>query len=129
MIYLVTLFVFLAMSKSETNCQALREGTFKTKNEVVNSSPIITIIERVGNIQYERSEQLGVEIKFEVEWIDDCSYKLIWLETIKYINNFGYPSDQILTIEITEVGSGYYKQITRSNKHDKILEGNVEVIE
>jgi len=115
--------------QGDPDCKSLKLGKFKTVNYAQDSIPIVTIIERTGNFQIERSEGLGVEYKFKIEWVSECSYKLIWLETIKDINNFGYPTNQILTIEITEIGSGFYQQIGSSNIIEQKFQGKVEILE
>jgi hypothetical protein len=41
----------------------------------------------------------------------------------------GYPTNQILTIEITNIESGFYKQIGSSNLFKQKIEGKVEIID
>jgi hypothetical protein len=129
MTYLFALLMTFYNFQSEPDCRSLKLGTFKTVNYGQDSIPIITMIERTENYQIEKSESFGVQYKFKIEWINDCSYKLIWLETIKDTNNFGYPTNQILTIEITSIESGFYNQIISSNLFKQKIEGKVEIID
>ncbi|TPE44637.1 hypothetical protein [Pontibacter mangrovi] len=128
MLYLLSLILIGYTSFSTNTCQSIKSGTFKTVSHIEGAAPITTIIERVGDIQYERSEQLGAAYKFKVEWINDCTYTLTWLETIKDENNFGYPEEMVLTIEVLEVNADYYIQSASSNLFDDKIEGRVEII-
>ncbi|SFU80603.1 hypothetical protein SAMN04487941_2523 [Pontibacter akesuensis] len=109
-------------------CNSLKTGVFKMTNEVEGSAPITSVIERTGEFQYERVKELGLEIKYKVEWVNDCTYKLVWLETIKDENNFGYPTNQIITNTITEVTPEYYIIISSSNLFEEKFEGKVEIV-
>lgn len=128
MSYILTFLLFFSGLADKENCKSIKKGVFKTVNENGTDNPFITIIERTEKFQYERCDQLGVELKFRIEWLDDCIYKLTWLETIKDENNFGYPKNQILTIEVTEVNSNYYNQIGSSNLFNGKVEGKVEIL-
>ncbi|MEP2025561.1 MAG: hypothetical protein ABJH98_04450 [Reichenbachiella sp.] len=129
MSYVLAFILTLFQIPAELDCDSIKLGKFKTVNYVENSEPIVTIIERTKDFQIERSEQLGVEHKFKIDWMSDCSYRLTWAETIRDTNNFGYPTDQVLTIEIIEIGSGYYNLVASSNLFEQKIEGKVEILE
>ncbi len=95
---------------------------------VEDSSPITTIIERTGDFQYERIKELGLEIKYKVEWIDECTYKLVWVKTIRDGNSIGYPTNQIITNTITKVTHDYYMISSISNLSKENFEGRVEIV-
>lgn len=59
---------------SQDNCENFKTGKFQN----VENGIIKAEIERNDSIQTETYGQK--EVKLKIEWIDDCSYRLIFLE-------------------------------------------------
>lgn len=73
-ILLITMFWIPVNAFSQSDCEKFRTGKFQNiENGVIKSK-----IERNDSIQV---EQYGEKIiKLRIEWIDECSYRLIFLE-------------------------------------------------
>ena len=126
MIHLLLIAAAFVIPPDYEDCESIKDGLFTMTLEVEDQPSVITHIERKGDIQYERSEQLGSEHKFRVEWLDDCTYTLKLIDTIKNDNGMEYPADMILTVEVTEVYPDYYLTVSTSNIADFRIEGRVE---
>jgi hypothetical protein len=125
-----TFILALLFSPNEQpDCRSLQIGKFRTINYAEDSTQLITYIERTENFQIEKSKDFGVEYKFKIDWISDCSYTLTWIETITDEYYYGYPPDQILTVEITNISADYYNIVGRSNLFEQKIEGKVEILE
>lgn len=70
-----TLFTFMVtMAYSQENCKNFKTGKFQN----VDNGIVKAKIQRNDSIQ---TESYGLkEIELRIEWIDDCSYRLIFLE-------------------------------------------------
>lgn len=73
----ILLFLFFGIARyaySQSDCAQFKTGQFQNiENGVVKSK-----IERTDSIQIE--QYVDKVIKLRVEWIDDCSYRLVFLE-------------------------------------------------
>jgi hypothetical protein len=120
--------LFIGTEKSSEDCHSIREGYFKTVNYDEKGIPIATIIQRSEGVHVERVERFGIELKFQVDWISDCSYTLTWVETVQDDFGFGYPEDQVLTVSIDEVYDDHYIHTTTSNLFDFSLRSKIEIL-
>lgn len=100
----------LLFSCSEKDCKSFRNGTFKLLGE--NAGDII--IERSGHRQIERSEAGAYEHEFSINWIDDCNYELVFIETNKP-SSIDLSTKDTLRVEITETEGKQCKTIARFN--------------
>jgi hypothetical protein len=66
------LFLILITSCEAQNCNDIKTGTFLTENENTGGSIII----RTESTQEEIVEKLGIHMKYDLIWTDDCSYAL-----------------------------------------------------
>ncbi len=78
------------------NCKDFQSGSFKLDGP--QSQDIV--VERKGNIQYERSDIGGYENQFELIWLDDCTYQLVFIESTKPAS-ISLTKEDTLTVRIT----------------------------
>jgi hypothetical protein len=130
--YLIVLFLltaYLTEKPPSNRCSLIKNGKFKIDSQLNDSTLTTTFIERIDNVQYETNDQFGVEYRFRVVWISECTYQLKWEKTIRDDNNFNYPENEILTVEIIEVHEKFYTQVTTSSLHDFEYRSKVMIID
>ena len=126
---LTTLLVVSSMLAVQDGpeCRSVRYGKFRIDQTIADST-VTTYLERKDDLQFERNYQFGVEYKFIVDWIDDCTYTLTLLETIRDENDFGYPDNELITVRIKEVNEEYYMHVTQSKFYDMEFESKVTIL-
>jgi hypothetical protein len=100
------LFIF----SQEIDCGKFKTGSFRNIDSLTGD----TFIERTEKYQIEYIKAIEVEIKLEITWLDECTYRLkfikgnaAWEKMPQSINT---PD---LICKIIEVGEDYYVQISR----------------
>ena len=117
-IILLCLFAFLGTtSYSQENCKKFRTGKFENKD----NGTVKATIQRNDSIQ---TEQYGdKEVKLKVQWINDCTYRLIFLEGNEAFWN-SRPKDLStpdLIVRITEVNGNKYLQESKFDIEDDFV--------
>lgn len=70
----ILFFVITGFAYSQSDCVKFRTGKFQNiEKGIVNSK-----IERTDSIQIEQNSEKIIKLK--IEWIDDCSYRLVFVE-------------------------------------------------
>ncbi len=111
---LVLLFAgSFAFAQEETpDCEKYKTGTF--------ISPFGTVIKRDAEFQIETNKTSGVKIKLKVIWIDECTYRLKFVEGNKALTDrIGPGPHSDLICEIVETGEDYYYHITSDEGNDE----------
>lgn len=104
----VLLLVGINSYAQQTNCEKFKEGVFIDASEELGTNVKIT---RTKDFQFEEYEDSKISIKLEVQWIDDCTYRLIFIEGNEVWNKkFGKGGNPNLIVNILEVGEDYYLQ-------------------
>ena len=106
--YLIIVFVISAVTPLLSKGQAMDCEKFKEGKFLSTTDTIVTKIERNGNKHREINEQLGLDVLFDVVWLDDCTYELTVNKVIKDEKGFNYPVNQILWSQIIEVKEKSY---------------------
>jgi len=106
------------------DCKKLKEGKFKLEDEVSG----VTIITRTSDIQREENEKYGIISEDKIEWINDCTFRLIPYKIIKNDSKIDFSTDMKLEIEITEIREGSYMQKTTSRLTGQSLSKEVKMI-
>ncbi len=122
---LLTLVLLILVSSCEPqNCNEIKTGTFLTEN--ANSGGSILI--RTESVQEEIVEKLGVHIKYDLIWIDKCTYALFNGTMIKgddpYIE--GKKTDTLF-IEITKIIPNGYQFRSTANFADFVSTGTAKI--
>ena len=116
------LFIFTNLAAQEKSCAAVKTGSYVIKS--VESGT--TLIKRDGKFQTEINEQLGYEIIFKVDWINECTYELRIHKIIKGDPAAFGDGKNVVTTTITGItGRGYNAKITMTG-YDLVLEVFVE---
>ncbi|MGB6035868.1 MAG: hypothetical protein WBG42_06340, partial [Cryomorphaceae bacterium] len=80
LIALILICISVIAFGQKRECDKFRDGKFMIVDPVNGNS----IIERKGSKQIEIGEGSGLKLKFDVNWLDDCTYTL---ELKKVIEN------------------------------------------
>ncbi len=85
------------MSFAQTkSCLDFHEGSFVIQDSLSGNS----YIDREGLIQYEHNYESGLFLKFDVEWLDECTYTLELTEVLQNPNKIDILEDMVLKVEI-----------------------------
>ncbi len=125
------LFIFISLlvfagctsKKTDIDCQKFRNGRFKLIDEPLTTSYIIT---RNDSIQTELDLESNITSRFRVKWIDECSYKTLYLDQDKMESDLDSATAAIFEeikkaptiITITTTGEDYYIFKARVNDQD-----------
>ena len=97
-------------SGQEKECEKFKVGHFQNIENGVGN----TLIERTKDYQIERDEASGMEIKLRVTWLDECTYKLKFIEGNDKWNEKGQTwNNPDLIVNIVETGPDYYLQVAK----------------
>jgi len=120
------LLLFSVFAFAQSNCEKFKTGKFQNvENGLMKSQ-----IERNDSIQVEQHGEIVLKLK--IVWINDCSYRLKFLEGNKaYWDLFGKDhSNDDLIVKITEVKEDSYTQESRFEGIDNfIYKSNIVKIE
>jgi hypothetical protein len=105
-------------------CKTLKEGKFKLENQGSG----LTLITRTGDIQREENDQYKIITEDKIEWINECTYRLIPYKVIKNESGIDMSIDLKLEIEIIKINKDSYIQRTTSRVTSKSLEAEVKII-
>lgn len=98
-------------------------GIFHNYDELAGLTKII----RTENTQIEENIDSGIQIKLNIEWIDESIYKLTFLENLN--GNNSDIIDITLFCRITEIEENSYVQISSANVSPEEIKSKVEKIE
>jgi len=100
--------VIFSVSAQRLNCTKFKNGKFKTTLAGFG----IVMIYRTGNIQREVTDK-GIEMLFEVNWLNDCSYTL--KPSAQDIKKYKVPANTLITVTISRTTDTSYFQTTTTN--------------
>lgn len=126
--YLIVIALLIpgAIGLAQTkDCAKFREGKFLLVDEELGNTSII----RKGNQQVEISDNSSLEIRFNVEWINDCTYTLKIDEIVNNPNKIALPMNMILTVEIIETKDKSYIQRSTSDLFPDAYESEILLVE
>lgn len=109
------------VSIAQTRCKDFKTGKF----QIIEKGKVTTLIERNESIQIERSGK--IEVKLEIKWIDDCTYRLKLIYGNDAFWN-GRPKDLPTTdviVTITKTNEKGYSQESRSEGSDHIYRSDI----
>ncbi|HEY8403447.1 MAG TPA: hypothetical protein VIK71_02450 [Flavobacteriales bacterium] len=109
LLLLFTLHTFVAPAPPK--CSRVKHGVFILDDETSG----VTIITRENDIQREENKELGVILEDKVQWLNECTYRLIPYRVIQNNSHIDFSEDLQLEIEILEVHKEYYLQRTTSH--------------
>ena len=116
---ILVLFPFLFMGTiafSQSECEVFKTGKFKTiKNGITKST-----IERTDSTQTELEDDR--ELKQKIEWIDGCSYRLIFIEgNDAWWDERGKRPTPDILVRITDIEESSYVQEAKFDDEDALV--------
>lgn len=112
------LFVLLPLFAEAQNCEK-----FKT----INKESIGSILIRDSNSQEEIVDRLGVHIKYDLIWIDECTYILFNGNIIEGGHQYEGNKTDTLRGQITATKGRWYEYRATCNYNEFVSEGKVRV--
>lgn len=110
--------------QENNGCKNVQIGDFKLTSEYSGT----TYISRTENHQTERNIDHGYEARFDVVWIDECTYELRNKKFIKGPDFLKGKEGAILTVEILEVKENSIVVSSSSNFTDIKTEVEMEIL-
>ncbi|MBK6266384.1 hypothetical protein JKA74_15170 [Marivirga sp. S37H4] len=99
------LIVFIYMFIHTPDCSNFKTGKFYTDTPTLGR----TIIERNDSIQIEKNIEVGYHYVLQIEWEDDCTYKLTLIDNKSTNPKFSPPTPSfVITTRITQVNENSY---------------------
>lgn len=104
------IMIFGTIKSQNLDCRNFKTGVFIDSSENVDFKTKIT---RTKDYQIEEYGELGITIKMKVVWLNNCSYKLEFIEGNEaWYEEFGEENDDDLIIKIIDIQDDYYIQET-----------------
>ncbi len=108
-----------------TNCPTLREGKFEIED--IENGGVWTITRKAG-IQHEENEAMGVAVEYLVEWIDDCTYRLLPYNVVRNDARLELGGDAKFIVEIIEINEDSFIQETTVWTTGQYITAEVKII-
>ena len=124
---LFVLFVFLTGNAftQDLDCAQFKNGKFM----IVDPENGNSYINRQGNTQTETGDGSGLELLFDVVWLNECTYTLKIKEVFKNPKNIPLLLEMVLTVEIIETKENSYVQRSTSDMFEMVLESELIRVE
>lgn len=121
----LTLILSTGVFAQDLDCKKFKYGTFEMKIQGPDNRYFT--IKRKGKTQTELESNTNLKVKFKVNWIDQCTYTLIYEKTLKEGNGEKIPfsKDNIVTVKIIETYTHSYLQKTSMTGSDIILKTKI----
>lgn len=108
------------------SCARLKEGKFQS-DDILNGGGIWDITRKNG-IQKEVNEAMGVAVEYLIEWIDDCTFRLLPMNVIRNDARLELGGDAKFIVEIVEVTDSTYVQETTVWKTGQYVDVEVKIL-
>ena len=122
LVYLATIILLLSAcdsrKKSRVSCTKWHTGSY----EIVDNQRNI-LIEREGTIQTETDRNTSSYTKFQIQWIDNCTYQLKFLEGEEGV--YQVWKDNYMEVVITGPTSSGYTYTARFSNSTNVENGSV----
>lgn len=122
---LILLFAMSFTTYAQENCKKFRTGKFQN----IEKGIVKSTIERNDSIQ--REYFADKEIKLEITWIDECTYKLklVWGNDAFWNRRPKDMPTPDLIVQITKTNGNEYEQESKSEGEDFIYKSTLTKIE
>ncbi|MGK7389664.1 MAG: hypothetical protein ACNS60_04910 [Candidatus Cyclobacteriaceae bacterium M2_1C_046] len=124
------LVISMAAFSQETvqleTCENVKEGTYRLKHGLFNLFGKTYVVKRENDKQVE-VDDYGDKYIFNVEWINDCTYKLKLQDILDDSSRIAF-SDKPILVEIIEVTSdGYKNKVTMDIEGSTVVRTNMMI--
>lgn len=106
-------------------CVALKEGKFQVDNF---EGPGVWDITRKAGVQKEVNDAIGVSVEYLIEWIDDCTFRLLPMNVIRNDARLELGGDTKFIVEIVDVSDSTYLQETTVWKTGQYIDVEVKIL-
>lgn len=113
-----------AFGQKKVDCSEVKTGKFRLMDEEIGT----TLIKRTKTKQIENNKELKVKAKYDVVWIDDCTYQLKNPKRKKGDAKFIGQAGQVITVKILWIEDGVMRVKSSANFADIVVESNIEVL-
>ncbi|MEM6265714.1 MAG: hypothetical protein AAGI38_24650 [Bacteroidota bacterium] len=118
------IFLFLCnISQAQTACMEVRTGTFHFFNKSYGK----TLIKRNKKHHIETNKQANYKAKFDVSWVDSCTYELSNKEIIRGPESLQSKPGYIVKVNILWIEGDSMKVKTTSNMSDLEVETLIKI--
>jgi len=124
-VFLVVVVTAAFAQLPAASCVPLKEGKFET--EPLEDGGVWEIVRKSG-IQKETNDALGVSVEYLIEWIDDCTFRLLPLNILRNDPGLELGGDTKFIVEIVEVSDSSYMQETTVWKTGQYIDVEVKIL-
>ena len=124
-LYLIFIFMCTTSYSQQPDCLKYREGKFKVADARAGG---IIISERRAGYQTESMEVLKAEVRFKVNWINDCSYVLTLDKIIRNENKINFPNNLEIKVTILQTTDNGYTQEVNSSLYPNVYRCSVTLL-
>ncbi|MTI21249.1 hypothetical protein E1176_09475 [Fulvivirga sp. RKSG066] len=114
----------LSCRYAKNKCEDVKTGKFKLTTVETGTS----YITRSKTHQTEVNEQFNYEAKFDIVWLDGCTYELRNKQFISGPEIFRGVKGDVVTIEILDVNDNTYSVRTYIKSSDFVVEREIEIL-
>ncbi|WP_422349043.1 hypothetical protein [Flagellimonas sp.] len=109
---LLPLLLFVSI-KSYSQCDGLEMGTFISIDSIAGT----TTIQRLGNVQLEVNEKLGVKAIQKLNWISQCNYSITNMRMLSNKGVIGNPTGNF-HVKVEQINDSVFNQTVTIESHD-----------
>jgi hypothetical protein len=108
----------------DIDCKSLRKGSF----ELIGEDSTTHIITRLDNKQHETIKEFGLVSEFDLEWINECEYKLFNHKVVKGKDRFPEMKIDTLHCKIIDINGKEHTTQTIWKKVGYIAEATLKKV-
>jgi hypothetical protein len=108
-----------------TNCATVKEGKFEIED---SENGGVWMITRKAGVQREENESAGISVEYLIEYIDDCTFRLLPYNIIRNDARLELGGDAKFIVEIVEILDDTYIQETTVWKTGQYISAEVKII-
>lgn len=123
--FLLVILVFLISNCDSMDCENLKTGTFRLHGEDGTTH----IIKRTETHQSETIEESGLVSEFDIEWSNECEYKLFKRRVTAGTDRYPDMIIDTLFCEILDINGKFHTTKTSSKEYKFTATAKLEKIE
>lgn len=108
-----------------TTCPTVKEGNFEIED--FENGGVWKITRKAG-VQREENESIGVAVEYLIEWIDDCTFRLLPYNILRNDARLELGGDTKFIVEIVEILDSAYVQETTVWKTGQYISVEVKIV-
>ena len=111
------------------NCKQYKNGKFRF-SDIINDKTVHYIVERNNEMQTEHYLETGTVATYKVNWKDDCTYQLVYLNETATLPAGELKMKRKLVVQTTIISAtkDYYIFEASNNLFDKVMKDTMWVV-